>query len=94
MATYAICYDIHPSRGDTYDPLINGIKGLGTHWWHHLDSTWLVVTTLTAAQIRDRLQALLPYSDDQLLVINVSHIEAAWRGFDNDGSQWLKTNLA
>jgi hypothetical protein len=93
MGTYAIGYDIHPSRGERYDKLIEAIKALGSRWWHHLDSTWLVVTNLTSAQIRDRLTATLPYNDDQVLVIKVSHTEAAWYGFDKDGSDWLMAAL-
>lgn len=92
MATHLIGYDIHPSRGETYESLFEGIKALGA-WWHHLDSTWLVVCNLTAAQIRDRLKAYLPASDDQLLVLTVSGDAGAWHGFNTDGSQWLKSNL-
>ena len=92
MATFIIGYDIHPSRGETYDALIEGIKALGA-WWHHLDSTWLVKSTSSAAQIRDQLWGLMPYTDDQLLVINVSGDEAAWQGFKDSGSAWIKNNL-
>lgn len=41
MAAYMVGYDLHPSRGETYDELIQAIKRLGS-WWHHLDSTWIV----------------------------------------------------
>lgn len=92
MATHLIGYDIHPSRGETYDELIAAIKALGA-WWHHLDSTWLVISNLTAVQIRDRLKAHLPYKDDQLLTITVSGDAAAWLGFADSGSKWLKDNL-
>jgi hypothetical protein len=92
MATFMIGYDIHPSRGENYDKLWEGIKALGA-WWHHLDSTWLVKSQLTAVQIRDRLWKLMPCSDDQLLVVNVSGDEAAWQGFGDSGSKWIKENL-
>jgi hypothetical protein len=92
MATFMIGYDIHPSRGESYDALIDGIKSIGA-WWHHLDSTWLVISQLSAVQIRDKLWGLMPYKDDQLLVINVSGDEAAWQGFDESGGKWLKSNL-
>jgi hypothetical protein len=93
MATHLIGYDIHPSRGESYDDLYTAIKKLGSGWWHHLDSTWLVVSDLTAAQIRDKLKAALPYNDDQLLVLTVSGDAGAWYGFDEAGSKWLKDNL-
>jgi len=56
------------------------------------DSTWIVSKTdLTAEQIRDRL---LPHIDrtDELLVAKLTG-EAAWYGFDTEGSNWLKENL-
>ena len=92
MATHLIGYDLHPSKGETYESLFESIKALGA-WWHHLDSTWLVTSALTAAQIRDRLKAHLPAADDQLLVLTVSGDAGAWYGFSDSGSKWLKSNL-
>ena len=77
-------------QGETYDDLINAIKRLGS-WWHHLDSTWVVVCDLTAVQIRDRLRPHLK-SDDQLLIVLSGGI-GAWFGFNDKGSAWLKANL-
>ena len=91
MTTYIIGYDLHPSKGETYEDLIEAIKGVGSTWWHHLDSTWVVVTDKTAAQLRDELKPYLK-SDDQLLVVK-SGGEAAWTGFNDKGSKWLKDNL-
>jgi hypothetical protein len=91
MATFAIGYDLHPSKGETYDELIEAIKGVGSIWWHHLDSTWVVVSKKSAVEIRDELIPHLK-SDDQLLVARLAG-EAAWTGFKQDGSTWLKTNL-
>jgi hypothetical protein len=90
MATYIIGYDLHPSKGETYEELIAAIKELGA-WWHHLDSTWVVVCDKSAADIRDTLWAHMK-SDDQLLVVKSSGV-GAWKGFNTTGSQWLKDNL-
>jgi hypothetical protein len=90
MATYIIGYDIHPSKNESYDDLISAIKKIGA-WWHHLDSTWIVVTDKTAKEIRDTLRAHL-YEDDQLLVVK-SGREGAWHGFNDSGSKWLKDHL-
>ncbi len=92
MATHLIGYDIHPSKGETYENLFNAIKALGA-WWHHLDSTWLVVSDLSAVEIRDQLKEHLPAADDQLLVITVTGAARAWYGFNNSGSEWLKDNF-
>lgn len=91
MTTYIIGYDLHPTKGETYDELIEAIKNVGTSWWHHLDSTWVVVTNKTAEQVRDEL---LPHikTDDQLLVVKSAR-EAAWYGFNDKGSKWLMDNL-
>jgi len=90
MPAYIIGYDLHPIKGETYDELIEAIKKIGP-CWHHLDSTWIVVSELSAAEIRDRLKKHL-LKDDQLLVVK-SGVESAWHGFNDRGHQWLKDNL-
>lgn len=89
MATYMIGYDLNKPL-QNYEGLISAIKTYGT-WWHHLDSTWLIVTDDTATQVRNKLK---PYLDanDELLVATVS-APAAWTGFNDKGSEWLKNNL-
>ena len=91
MTTLLIGYDIHPTKGETYSELIDAIKALGA-WWHNLDSTWIVVCDLTHVQVRDTLKSHIR-SDDQLLVINISGDAAAWVGFSDSGSQWLKDHI-
>lgn len=89
MTTYMIGYDLL-TPGQDYSDLHEAIKKLGA-WWHCLDSTWLLNTNLTAAQIRD---SLIPYLDrnDRLLVSTITR-DAAWIGFDQGCSDWLKDNL-
>lgn len=89
--SYLIGYDLNRPRGkDAYPDLIEAIKGLD-NWWHHLDSTWVVKSNLTAVQIRDRLTPHVD-SGDELLVVTLTG-EAAWLGFNITGSSWLKDNL-
>lgn len=90
MATYVIGYDLHPTRGETYSELIGAIQAYGT-WWHHLDSTWVIVTSATAKSVRDNLWQHMK-ADDQLLIVESAHV-GAWNGFNEKGSQWLKDNL-
>lgn len=90
MTTFMIGYDLNKA-GKNYADLIAEIKEIGNGWWHHLDSTWLVVTDLSAVEIRDRLRPHLD-SDDELLVAKIS-APGAWAGFKESGSQWLLTNL-
>jgi hypothetical protein len=90
MKTYMIGYDLN-KPGKDYDGLIEAIKAMFDTWWHHLDSTWLVRTDLSAVDIRDALKAYLD-SSDELLVSRISP-DAAWTGFSSRGSSWLKDNL-
>ena len=90
MATYLIGYDLN-SPGQGYDDLIEAIKNLANGWWHHLDSTWIINHSGSATVIRDALKPHID-SNDELLVVKLSG-EAAWAGFSDKGSKWLKDNL-
>ena len=50
MATLMVGYDLN-TPGKDYEKLIEYMKSFGT-WWHHLDSTWLVVAEMTPVQLR------------------------------------------
>jgi hypothetical protein len=91
VTIYVIGYDLHPTKGETYDELIAAIKALGS-WWHCLDSTWLIISNLSAVQIRD---ALWPHmkADDQPLAVAYAPPNSAWRGFTGDCETWLKKNM-
>ncbi|SEL63912.1 hypothetical protein SAMN04488505_102737 [Chitinophaga rupis] len=89
MKTYLIGYDLNKPHQD-YPELINKIKQFKT-WWHYLDSTWIVKSDLTAAQIREYLKPHID-SNDELLVVSLTG-EGAWYGFNDKGSKWLKNNL-
>lgn len=91
MAAFLIGYDLN-KPAQNYTGLIEAIKRLGNgSWWHHLDSTWIIKSQSSAVAIRD---ALLPYIDknDELLVVKLTN-EAAWWGFNMEGSNWLKSQL-
>lgn len=89
MATYLVSYDL-VKPGKNYDDLITALKTY-PNWWHHLGSTWCIVSPNTAAQIRDHLSQHID-QNDRLLVVR-SAGEGAWQGFNPDGSKWLKDNL-
>ncbi|WP_136512921.1 SinR family protein [Geomonas edaphica] len=92
MGTLLIGYDLNKEEtSEDYKKLITAIKAEAA-WWHHLDSTWLVKTTKTPVQMRDHLTPFLD-RNDELLVIDVSNDAAAWRGFSEEGGNWLKNNL-
>ena len=94
MTTFAICYDLNregSNYGAASKALIGAIVEHFPTYWHYLDSTWLVVTDLSAAQIRNLLSPFID-SNDELLVMCCGP-EGAWKGFNENGSTWLKSNL-
>jgi hypothetical protein len=91
MAIYMIGYDLHRSNGDTQDKLFSALEVIGTGYWDCLDSTWLIITERTAAEIRDQLKQHLS-DDDRLLVMRYGE-GAAWLGFKDRCEAWLKDNL-
>jgi hypothetical protein len=90
MRTMLVGYDLN-RPGQNYAGLYKALKAVPL-WWHYLDSTWLLRTEENAAQLRDRLTAHLD-AGDELLVIDVTDQEAAWRGFDQRASRWIRDNL-
>jgi hypothetical protein len=89
MASTLITYDLR-APGRNYNALYDAIKGLGS-WWHCLDSNWIVQTNLTTVQVRDRLAVHLD-ANDKLLVVTLTGV-GAWKGFDQNCSDWLTQNL-
>lgn len=87
--TYEISYDLN-RPGQDYADLYAEIKKLG-NWCHPVDSTWFVVTSLSADAIRDRLKAVMDKSD-KLIVVKAS-APGAWFGLSTEISTWLKNNL-
>lgn len=90
MKTFLIGYDLNKA-GQDYSDLIDAIKKESVYWWHHLDSTWLIVTndSKTAVSIRDTLKTHID-GNDELLVVEVTGDPRAWAGFSDKGSAWLK----
>jgi hypothetical protein len=91
IATILIAYDIHSTKGEGYDNLIEKIQSLGD-WWHHLESSWIVRCAHSPCEIRDQLKSYIG-TDDQLLVLEISGDTAEWTGVNDAGSRWLKDNI-
>jgi hypothetical protein len=64
VGTLLIGYDLD-KPGQSYSPLYEAIKGLGS-WWHYLDSTWLVSTSISASAARNRLRPHIDTNDKLL----------------------------
>ncbi|UHQ98100.1 hypothetical protein HYG81_21160 (plasmid) [Natrinema zhouii] len=81
---YVIGYDLQ-DPGQNYDDLTDAIEDYGT-WWGHLDSTYIVKTSVSASDIRDNLHEYLD-PNDKLLVAKLS---GAWAGSNlGDAADWL-----
>jgi hypothetical protein len=78
-------------EGRRYNQLFAALEAIGSGYWDCLESTWLVITDRTAAEIRDELQQHLQ-DDDRLLVLRYGE-GAAWLGFEYECETWLKDNL-
>jgi hypothetical protein len=89
MAVYMVGYDLN-KPGQDYSDLFEAIKSYGM-WWHHLDSTWIIVTDESAARVMNNLRQYMD-NNDELLVATIG-APAAWSGFNDQGSQWLKKEL-
>jgi hypothetical protein len=90
MRTLLVGYDLN-RPGQNYPDLYAALKAVPL-WWHYLDSTWLLRTEESASALRDRLLAHVDRGDE-IIVIDVTGREAAWAGFDQRGSQWIRENL-
>jgi len=88
MKVYQVSYDLRKQRN--YEALYERIKQYD-NWCHPLESTWVIVTNQSTAQIRDNLIQALD-RDDGLLVTRLTG-EAAWYGLSDQVSTWLKQQL-
>jgi hypothetical protein len=87
MSTYLVGFDLD-TPGQNYRGISQRLKDLGT-WWHNLDSTWLVKSDMTVVQLRDYLRPLMD-TTDKVFVVDVTARAAAWSGFSEQASAWIK----
>lgn len=85
---YCIAYDLN-TPGRDYSVLIEQIKSYNI-WWHHLDSTWFIVSNKSASEVRDHLSIYID-SNDELLVFKVGPSWAG-KGFSEKAYKWLHDN--
>ncbi len=90
MAVHWVNYDLNQS-GKDYDGLISYLQSHDA-WARPVKSSFLVVTSLTAAQLRDGMLDHLDANDDTL-VISVSGESWASYGLSEELNTWLSQNL-
>lgn len=89
MSVYAISYDLN-RPGQNYEDLYREIRNFGGYW-HHLDSTWLVSTNLSAQQMTDRLLNHLD-GNDHFLIIRVVDDYQGW--LPESAWTWLRQHIS
>lgn len=89
MATYIITYDLM-KPGQDYSDLIEAIQKYKTYC-HLQESVWLIVSDLSAINVRDDLKKHID-TNDKLFVAKVSS-PAAWFNLGEAMSNWLKKFL-
>jgi len=77
MAVYLIGYDLNKS-GKDYAGVFKAIKDSSTgEWWHHLDSTWIIKSSLTVNEVSDNIKAETD-NDDRFIVIEIKNNKQGW----------------
>ena len=87
---FTVQHPDHKRGADICYALYSAIKSLES-WWHCLDSTWLVDTTLNANAIWARLE---PHVDknDSFLIIGVTKDHSGW--LTQKASDWINEHRA
>lgn len=89
MATLLVGYDLK-KPGQDYSKVWAFLKSSGT-WWHNLDSTWILVTSLKAIELRDRMLSLID-QNDRVLVVDITGADwASW--ISTDANAWLRDHV-
>lgn len=86
---YGLSYDLR-SPGRNYSALYDLLRSYPS-WCHVTESHWLLQTTETAEQIRDRVAEVIDTNDRVFVAVTSS--PAAWQGLPQDASDWLRTEL-
>ena len=87
MARYIVTYDL-VSPGQNYEELYKRIKSYRT-WARIAESSWAIVSSQTAMEVRNHVRAALD-SNDRLLVGRLG--TSAWIGLKPDVTTWLTRN--
>lgn len=91
MAVYIVTYDLRNEKtGDKYNRLISLIKQDGI-WACLGESSYLVESELSAVELRNRYREVLNLDD--MLFVGVLTAPAAWYGYSQQITDWIKTKL-
>lgn len=83
-----ITYDLHRPV-QNYPELHEKIKKIGT-WWHYLESTWLVDTSLTPQQAWEQIASQVD-KDDSVFVVRIMSDHSGW--LPQKAWDWINTRV-
>ncbi len=87
MYLYLISYDLK-MPGRNYEGVATALKG-ALSWWHYLESTWIIRTSLTIEEWNNRLLSQVD-KNDSLLIIDVT--DKRHNGWLNKKAwEWIRT---
>lgn len=86
---YLITYDRNKLFAN-YDNLENAIKSSGSSWWHHMQNTWLLNSTLSANDIYNRLAPHLNV-EDRIIIFQVTGNYQGW--LDKEAWDWINNQF-
>ena len=89
MRALLISYDLK-KPGQDYKEVHDAIKRLGP-WWHYLDSTWIVATSLSCSGAWDAISAAFDRSDNCLVVDITNDPYQGW--LPADAWDWLRQHV-
>ena len=84
---YLVSYDL-TEQAQKYEPLFDELKK-SVAWWHHLNSTWIVLRYETLAELSPKLRSLVS-QNDRLLIMPAKGPADGW--LRNDAWAWINTN--
>jgi hypothetical protein len=88
LYTYVVDYDLN-KPGQKYEALYEKLKGYT--WCHQLKSSWLIVASISAAQLRDDLRTVMD-PNDSIFVARVSGSD--WASFNSEEvNSWLALHM-
>lgn len=90
MRTHLISYDL-VAPGRNYETLYDFLKSFGTRA-KPLESLYLVRTSLSAKEVRDKIKSYID-TNDKVLVIDVTGDASAWKGLPDSTGAWIKKHM-
>ncbi len=85
---YIVSYDLKQPAGQ-YQPLFDELKR-SPHWWHYLNSTWIVLRYEGLAELGPKLRLLI-YQSDRLLILPAKGPSDGW--LPKEAWEWIQKHL-